>query len=135
MRGTLTLIWNGKERVLNPGDSLTVPGGDSHQPLNNDTTELVTISWVRPAAKHDLMLGQTHGFLTERIIPRSKWEFFLQAMLFVDYYGTYTAEIPVRVQKILSFLIAPTARLTGYKTWRPEYSMKWKKDQSKSAQY
>lgn len=128
MQGKLTLIWNGKTRVLHPVDSLTISAGDAHQPVNNDTTELVTINRVTPAARHDLMLAQTHGFLTERAVPRSKREFFLQAMLFVDYYGTYAAEFPVRVQKILSFLMAPTARLAGYKTWNPEYSMKWKKD-------
>jgi hypothetical protein len=104
-----------------------VPAGDIHQPMNKDTLELVTINRVVPAAKHDLMLAQTHGFLTEKDLPRTKSEFFLQAMLFVDYYGTYTADLPVPAQKILSYLIAPTARLMGYRTWKPEYSMKWKK--------
>jgi quercetin dioxygenase-like cupin family protein len=125
--GRLTLILNGKTRILYPGDSLTISAGDAHQPVNNDTAELITINRVTPAAKHDLMLVQTHGFLTEKTTPRSKQEFFLQAMLFVDYYGTYTAELPVGVQKILSFLLAPTARLAGHNTWKREYSMKWKK--------
>jgi mannose-6-phosphate isomerase-like protein (cupin superfamily) len=125
--GRLTLMWNGHAHVLQPGDSITVPAGDAHQPLNNDTVELVTINRVSPAGKHDLMLAQTHGFLTEKALPRSKAAFFLQAMLFVDYYGTYTADLPVPVQKTLSFLVAPTARLMGYSTWRREYSMKWRK--------
>jgi hypothetical protein len=80
-----------------------------------------------PAGKHDLMLAQTHGFLTAKETPRSKGEFFLQAMLFVDYYGTYTADMPVPVQKTLSYLISPTARLMGYRTCTPEFSLKWKK--------
>jgi mannose-6-phosphate isomerase-like protein (cupin superfamily) len=125
--GRLTLIWNDREHILDPGDSLTVPAGDAHQPLNKDVSELVTINKVSPAGKHDLMLAQTHGFLTEKATPRSKGEFFLQAMLFVDCYGTYAAEPPIPVQKVLSFLLAPTARLMGYRTWRAEYSMKWRK--------
>jgi mannose-6-phosphate isomerase-like protein (cupin superfamily) len=127
--GKLTLIWNGVEHILSPGDSLTVPAGDPHQPVNRESSELITINRVAPAGKHDLMLMQTHGFLTEKKTPRSKWEFFLQAMLFVDYYGTYTADLPVGVQKVLSFVIAPSARLAGYKTWRPEYSMRWRRIQ------
>lgn len=126
IQGRLTLIWNGQEQILGPGDSVTIPAGDAHQPINRDTLELVTINRVSPAEKHDLMLAQTHGFLTEKASPRSKSEFFFQAMLFVDYYGTYTADLPVTVQKVLSFLLAPTARLLGYKTWRPDYSVKWK---------
>ncbi len=126
IRGRLTVICNGSEHVLQPGDSLTIPRGTAHQPVNTGNVELVTINRVSPAAKHDLMLAQTHGFFTEKDRPRSKGEFFLQAMLFVDYYKTYTADLPVPAQKILSFLLAPTARLLGYRTCRPHYSKKWK---------
>jgi len=133
MRGKLTLMLNGVEHQLSPGDSITVPAGVVHQPQNKDAIELVTINRVQPAARHDLMLAQTHGFLTEKSKPRSKGEFFLQAMLFVDYYGTYTADIPVPVQKALSFMLAPTARLAGYRTWKEEYSMKWKSEKKDCA--
>jgi mannose-6-phosphate isomerase-like protein (cupin superfamily) len=127
VQGRMTLIWKANTHVLNPGDSITVPAGDPHQPMNTGAVELVSINRVSPAAKHDLMVAQLHGFLTEKTEQRTKVEFFLQAMLFVDYYGTYTADLPVGLQKTLSFVFSPTARLLGYKTWRPEYSMKWKK--------
>ncbi len=48
---------------------------------------------------------------------------FLWAMLFVNYEYTMTFAL----QKMLSFLLAPAVRLIGYKTWRPEYSIKWQK--------
>ncbi|RDC66245.1 cupin domain-containing protein [Adhaeribacter pallidiroseus] len=127
IQGSLTVICNGSEHVLQPGDSLTIPRGTAHQPVSKGNEEIVTINRVVPAAKHDLMLAQTHGFFTEKDRPRSKAEFFLQAMLFVDYYRTYTADIPILAQKVLSFLLAPTARLLGYRTWKPQYSKKWKK--------
>jgi mannose-6-phosphate isomerase-like protein (cupin superfamily) len=127
IQGRLTVICNGSEHVLGPGDSLTIPRGTAHQPVNQGHVELVTMNRVSPAAMHDLMLAQTHGFFTEKDCPRSKKEFFLQAMLFVDYYRTYTADIPIPAQRVLSFLLAPTARLLGYRTWRPQYSKKWKK--------
>ncbi|WP_199200252.1 cupin domain-containing protein [Adhaeribacter arboris] len=77
IQGRLTVICNGSEHVLRPGDSLTIPRGTAHQPINKGTVELVTINRVSPAARHDLMLAQTHGFLTEKDQPRSKGEFFL----------------------------------------------------------
>jgi mannose-6-phosphate isomerase-like protein (cupin superfamily) len=127
VQGELTLIFNGKEHMLHPGDSLTIPRGTAHQPVNRGAEELISINKVAPAAMHDLMLVQTHGFLTEKKQPRSKGAFFLQAMLYVDYYGTYTADMPIPMQRVLSFLLAPTARLLGYQTWKPEYAKKWKK--------
>ena len=126
VQGTLTLRIDNEILELQAGDSKTVQRGTAHQPQNQQPVELITINRVSPAGKHDLMLAQTHGFLTAKSEPRSKVEFFLQAMLFVDYYGTYTAGLPVGLQKALSFIMAPTARLLGYHTWRPEYSKKWK---------
>jgi mannose-6-phosphate isomerase-like protein (cupin superfamily) len=127
IQGRLTVVCNGSEHILQPGDLLTIPRGTAHQPVNNGNVELVTMNRVSPAGMHDFMLAQMHGFLTEKDRPRSKGEFFLQAMLFADYYKTYTADIPIPAQKILSFLLAPTARLLGYRTWKPQYSKKWKK--------
>lgn len=126
VQGKLTLRISHEIHVLQVGDSKTVPSGTIHQPQNQQPVELITINRVAPAGKHDLMLAQVHGFLTEKNKPPSKVEFFLQAMLFVDYYGTYTAGLPVGAQKTLSFIMAPTSRLLGYRTWRPEYSTKWK---------
>jgi hypothetical protein len=73
------------------------------------------------------LLAQVHGFLTEKATPRTEWEWFMQAMLYSAYYGTYLAQPPVTVQKLLSFLVSPTARLLGYRSWYPAYSQKWKR--------
>lgn len=124
--GELTVFVAGEMHELRPGETLTVPRGVPHQPMNLGGVEAVSINRVTPAARHDLMLAQVHGFLTEREAPPGKGEFFLQAMLYSTYYDTYLAAPPVWAQKTMAFLLAPTIRALGYRSWRPEYSRKWK---------
>lgn len=125
--GRLTLIENGKEIVLGPGDSHTIAKGVPHQPFNRGDEPVVARVRITPAGRMDLMLAQVHGFLTEKATPRNEWEWFMQAMLYTAYYGTYLAKPPVAVQKVLSFLVSPTARLLGYRSWYPAHSQKWKR--------
>jgi mannose-6-phosphate isomerase-like protein (cupin superfamily) len=127
IRGQLTLIVDGRQIVLGPGEAYTIPMGVPHQPFNKGSEPVVARVRITPAGQHDLMLAQVHGFLTEKEAPRGEREWFLQAMLYSTYYGTYLAKPPVVVQKILSFLIAPTARLLGYRSWYRDYSLKWKR--------
>jgi hypothetical protein len=47
---------------------------------------------------------------------------FLQMMLFVREYDVYPASPPPAVVRVLSFLLAPTARLVGYRSFYPEYA-------------
>lgn len=124
--GELTLMENGREFVLGPGASHTIAKGVPHQPFNRGDEPVIARVRITPAGRMDLMLAQVHGFLTEKATPRNEWEWFMQAMLYSAYYGTYLARPPVAVQKVLSFLVAPTARLLGYRSWYPAYSQKWK---------
>lgn len=122
--GELTLVEDGKEIVLGSGAVHTIRKGTPHQPFNRGAEVVVARVRITPAGRADLMLAQVHGFLSER--RRSEMEWFLQAMLYSVYYDTFLASPPVWVQKSLSFLISPTARLLGYRSWYPSYSEKWK---------
>ncbi|MBM9501892.1 cupin domain-containing protein [Leptospira sp. 201903071] len=126
-QGALTLMIDGAEIKLGPGQSHTVPKGLGHQPFNRSDREFIGIVRVNPPALWALFITQFHGFLTENQEPRTDLEFFLQAMLVTDYFGdTYLASPPIPVQKVLSFMIAPTARLLGYRSWKRENSLKWR---------
>lgn len=127
IRGRLTMMVAGQEYVLGPGDSHTVPKGVPHQPFNRGSEPVVARVRITPAGRADLMLAQVHGFLTEKETPRGEREWFLQAMLYAVYYDTYLASPSITAQKALSFLIAPTARLLGYRSWYRAYSLKWKR--------
>lgn len=125
-RGRLRLTVNGEEQVLGPGERYTVPMGAAHQPFNAGAEELVATVRLTPAGQADMMLAQVHGFLTEHQTPRGELEWFLQVMLYVRAYHTYLAEPPIAVQDLLAFMVAPTSRLLGYRSWYPDYSLKWK---------
>ncbi|WP_232373887.1 cupin domain-containing protein [Leptospira chreensis] len=133
VKGELTLVMEGVEHKVGPGQSITVPKGVPHQPFNRENIEFVgNVSVDRPA-KWALFITQFHGFLTEKKEPRTNLEFFLQAMLVTDFYeDTYLASPPIPVQKVLSFIVAPTARLLGHQSWKPEISKKWRKKVSLS---
>ncbi|MGJ4788258.1 cupin domain-containing protein [Leptospira koniambonensis] len=127
-RGRLNLICDGKTYELKPGESFTIPKGTAHQPFNHGSEELNAIVRVNPSGKWSFFLTQIHGFFTEQETPRTDLSFFLQAMLVTGYYDdTYLASPSVSVQKILSFIISPTARLFGFKSWKKEYALKWRK--------
>lgn len=123
--GQLTLVENGQTFVLGPGQSHTVAMGVPHQPFNKGDVPLVARVRITPAGRADLMLTQVHGFLTEKDTPRTERDWFLQAMMYCVYYDTYLAKPSVAAQKVLSFLIVPTARMLGYQSWYPAYATKW----------
>ncbi|MBM9577383.1 cupin domain-containing protein [Leptospira sp. 201903070] len=126
-QGILTLMIDGVEIKLGPGQSHTVPKGFVHQPFNREGRIFVGIVRVNPPALWALFITQFHGFLTEKQKPRTDLEFFLQAMLVTDFYGdTYLASPPIPVQKVLAFVVAPTARLLGYRSWKKENALKWR---------
>ncbi len=114
LAGTLTVIVNGEEKVVSAGESIVVPPGTPHQPFNRGNVEMRSIGHIRPAGKLGLFFGQMSGLDFE---PS-----FLQMMLFVQEYEVYPTSPPPAVVRVLSFLLAPTARLVGYRSFYPEYA-------------
>jgi hypothetical protein len=50
---------------------------------------------------------------------------FLQMMLFVQEYEVYPVSPPPALVRAISFLLAPTARLVGYRSFYPEYARRF----------
>ena len=46
-------------------------------------------------------------------------------MLFMPAYDVYPVSPPPAVVRVLSFLLAPTARLVGYRSFYPEYAQRF----------
>jgi mannose-6-phosphate isomerase-like protein (cupin superfamily) len=117
LSGSLTALVGDEERVISAGETLIVPAGTPHQPFNRGDVEMRSIARITPAGKLGLFFGQLSGFGFK---PS-----FLQMMLFVQAYDVYPATPPPAVVRAMSFLLAPTARLLGYRSFYPEYAKRF----------
>lgn len=114
LSGSLTALVGEKEEVVSTGETLVVPPGTPHQPFNRGDVEMRSIARVTPPGKLLLFFGQMSGIDFK---PS-----FLQMMLFVQEYEVYPVSPPPAVVRVMSFLLAPTARLVGYRSFYPEYA-------------
>ncbi|MBI3389206.1 MAG: cupin domain-containing protein [Deltaproteobacteria bacterium] len=112
--GSLTALVGDEERVISAGETLVVPPGTPHQPFNRGDVEMRSIARITPPGNGDIFFGQLSGLDFK---PS-----FLQMMLFVRAYDAYPASPAPAVVGTLSFLLAPTARLVGYRSFYPEYA-------------
>jgi mannose-6-phosphate isomerase-like protein (cupin superfamily) len=114
LSGSLTALVGEKEKVVSAGETLVVPPGTPHQPFNRGGVEMRSIARVTPPGKLGLFFGQMSGLDFKPT--------FLQMMLFVQEYEVYPVSPPPAVVRVMSFLLAPTARLVGYRSFYPEYA-------------
>ena len=112
LSGSLTALVGEKEKVVLAGETLVVPPGTPHQPFNRGDVEMRSIARITPPGKLGLFFGQMSGLDFKPT--------FLQMMLFVQEYEVYPVNPPPAVVRVMSFLLAPTARLVGYRSFYPE---------------
>jgi mannose-6-phosphate isomerase-like protein (cupin superfamily) len=117
LSGSLTALVGDEERVVSAGETLVVPPGTPHQPFNRGDVEMRSIARITPAGKLGLFFGQLSGLDSKPT--------FLQMMLFVQAYDIYPATPPPAVMRVMSFLVAPTARLVGYRSFYPEHAKRF----------
>jgi len=112
--GTVTFIVDSEEHVAHEGEVIVVPPGTAHQFYNRSDVAVSFVGRITPAGKLGLFFGQMKGL---HFKPG-----FLQMMLFVQAYDAYPASPPPAVVRTMSFLVAPTARLFGYRSFYPEFA-------------
>jgi len=112
--GSLTVLVGDEEKVISAGETLVVPPGTPHQPFNRGDVEMRSIARITPPGKGDIFFGQLSGLDYKPA--------FLQMMLFVQAYDAFPASPPPAVVRVMSFLLAPTARLVGYRSFYPDYA-------------
>ncbi|MDZ7694294.1 MAG: cupin domain-containing protein [Balneolaceae bacterium] len=119
--GRITLRVNGEEKVLEAGETFTVPPGTAHKPYN-PFDEPTVISGVTMPAQFVVYLNQAYGYLEEDPeIPRrlrlfSRWRCSTSISIPISGEGP-----PVFVQKVQNFLLLPLARLMGYRSYYNKY--------------
>ena len=126
--GTLSMMVNGEKKTLKAGESITIPVGTSHRPFN-ETDQPVIVE--NEGSEKDLTvefayhLSQLYRVVDGAGGNPSAFSMILQFAVYGTEMDAYLADgPPIFVQKAMRFLLAPTARLLGYKSYYEEYRIK-----------
>ena len=110
--GLLQLVLNGEERALGRGDSVKIAAGVEHQWSNASAVMTRALFQLRPAGNADFVFEQIdrafHG-------DAGRLATAVQTIVLIGTHGEHTAW-PVEV---LRFIVAPTARLFGIRSYYP----------------
>lgn len=119
--GVLTLTVAGETQQLGSGESAVVPPGTPHQIFNDTEQPVHLIAGARPALHLDLCMLQIHMFMLDQkeISPLPLLAFIATAPVHCD---SYPAGPPIVFLQAVRILIAPAARILGFRGFDPAYS-------------
>ena len=121
VKGKVRMVVDGEARLLGPGESVRVPAGQSHVAENpHDTPAQVQVE-MSPTGGLHLALTQVHGFLDETGKQGGLGE-FLQMLRFAERYEVYRGDMPIWFQQLGIALLAPIARVLGFRSFYASYS-------------
>lgn len=124
LSGELTVKITGETRVLQAGDSLHIPAGQSHAMWNN-RAGITVVNWkVRPAMDTDKLLETIAGLAADGKTNKDGMPGILQVSLMANKYAREfrLSGPPFFLQKIVFILLSPLAYLAGYRADYKKYS-------------
>jgi mannose-6-phosphate isomerase-like protein (cupin superfamily) len=121
-RGVLHMQIEDRVVEVQPGESITIPAGVPHRPFNPGTTavEIGGGGRVMPV-DFSAALVQIYRVMDER--GTHPLTMMLQMSILDPMFDTHLADVPRAAQKAMSFLLAPAARLAGFRNYYPEWSL------------
>jgi mannose-6-phosphate isomerase-like protein (cupin superfamily) len=122
--GTLSMQYGTDIKKIIAGQSITIPKNIAHRPFNEtDSVLLVTSKMPLDFA---YCLSQIYPFWDEDESNSKPPKILFQLAVFGDRFDSYpTIDAPPKpVLKTLKFVLAPTARLLGYKNYNEAYRPK-----------
>ena len=122
--GTLSIQYGADIKKITIGQTIVIPKNTPHRPFNEtDTTVVVTSEMPLDFA---YCLSQIYPFWDENEANSKPPKILFQLAVFGEKFDSYpTVDAPPKpVLKILKFILAPTARLMGYKNYNQAYKPK-----------
>lgn len=123
--GVMSILVNGEKKTLNEGESITIPVGTAHRPFNEtDQPVVVESDEIEKSLTVEFAyhLSQLYGFVDDMGDKPSNFAVMMQMSVYGTEMDAYLADgPPVPVQKFMRVLLAPTARLLGYRNYYEKY--------------
>ncbi len=123
LSGKMTYFLDGKKHVINAGEEVTLPKDVPHNHYNMDDEPAVYIQTISPAIDVDYFIENLVGMINDGKVKEGQLP-FLQAMVTLKYLESPSllATMPRGLQKGLASLLAPIARLLGYRAIYKQYA-------------
>jgi quercetin dioxygenase-like cupin family protein len=123
LSGKLTIFFDGETKILEEGEKITFPKNIPHNHYNNEDVPLTYIHSVSPALDFDYLIETLSGLAADGKSKNGKYG-LIQELVILKYLDSksYLADIPIGVQNILMNVIAPIARLFGFRAIYKKYS-------------
>lgn len=124
LEGRVGFRLDGRESVAPVGEHLHVPPGMAHDWWNAGDEEARVIVEISPAARFEEAIYNTFGLARDGKTNAKGMPNLLQVSLFAREFEDvlYFTSPPRPVQKVLFAVLAPVARLLGYRGSYPEYA-------------
>lgn len=122
--GTLSMQYGTEIKKIKTGQTIVIQKNTPHKPFN-ETDSIVVVASKMPL-DFAFCLSQIYPFWDENEANSKPPKILFQLAMFGDKFDSYqTVDAPPRpVLKTLKFLLAPTARLIGYKNYNKDYQPK-----------
>ena len=115
LSGTVRYRLGGKEHNLGAGEAVVLPPGIPHTLWNDGDAEARMLFEVRPALKTETAFETLFGLARDGRTNKQGMPNLLQGALLAREYETFFPWPPVPLQRAVLAVIAPIARLLGYK--------------------
>ncbi len=121
--GQLTVLLNGEKKQLSAGEKITLPKNKPHNHYNDEDVPVVYLHTVTPALDFDYLIENLAGLGADGKGKNGKFG-LMQELVTLRYLDSksFLADIPVPVQKLLMYTVAPLGRLFGYRAIYKKYS-------------
>lgn len=121
--GELTIWVDGEIKKLHPGESVHVPRGTPHQPYNETADTIRVKGHFAFPEKFAFTLSQVYTLTDmEPGFANSSKALFQMALFSGAGFDSYKGDgPPLMVQKAMFTLVAPMARLMGYRSYYEKY--------------
>jgi quercetin dioxygenase-like cupin family protein len=122
LRGQLGVWLSDTRRVLSQGESLRIPPGTPHTFWNSSEEELHFLTEIRPPGQFQTYWETLFGLAQDGKVNAQGLPNPFQLLVLAQIADSYPAGVHIGVARLIIGLMAPLAKLLGYRERYPRYS-------------